>query len=240
MAFMVRKNTGKGSGVVGVREAARLAGRIHAEEISEGFLSSLGPDFLSSLYDTLAEAPGTYVIPAYLSEFGVDTHDMSVSPWSGGQLVGFICGTVSPPIAFRHSIPRLVVPALFVSSRLLKAGVIKNSLETMRYGLFRKRTSSERTGGSPELLSIAVLPNVRNRGVGAALVQALEDRFVQYFVAHGKCGDKNEISYFVSCGAELEKANRFYVSRGFRLRRTFLHHGKLTNEYIRTIPCSKL
>ena len=73
-----------------------------------------------------------------------------------------------------------------------------------------------------ELLSIAVVEDVRGKGIGSAMVEAL----VEYF-------KEREVSTFkVSVDQRLEGADEFYERLGFELKDTIDIYGKKMNIYI--------
>jgi ribosomal protein S18 acetylase RimI-like enzyme len=121
---------------------------LHAELISEGFLSSLGPRFLGRLYGRIARAEGSFLVIAE----------------AGGVPVGFIAGSVALGRLYRSFVVRDGVAAsLSAPVRLVTA--LPRVLETLRHG-----GGGEETGG--ELLAVAVDPRWRGRQVGRRLVEA--------------------------------------------------------------------
>ena len=133
--------------VGGPRDAASAA-RLHAQLISEGFLSSLGPRFLTRLYGRIVRSDGSFLLIAE----------------ADGTAVGFIAGSVALGRLYRSFLLRDgVAAALSAPVRLVTA--LPRVFETLRRG---------RGGGGAddgELLAVAVDPGWRDRHVGRQLVE---------------------------------------------------------------------
>ena len=95
---------------------------------------------------------------------------------------------------------------------------LRRILETLFY-------PSKLADGLPqaELLSIVVDPGARGSGVGTALLNALLEEF-----RRRGCGE-----FRVLVGADLERANAFYVKHGFTLTETTDHHAAASHVYVR-------
>jgi len=134
----------------GTSADAAAAARLHAGQISEGFLASLGPGFLARLYRRVACSPGSFLLVAD----------------EEGDQVGFLAGTLEVGKLYRRFLLRDgVVAAIVAAPRLLRAW--PRALETLHHG--RRETAAGK--GSAELLAIAVDPRWRGRRVGALLVE---------------------------------------------------------------------
>jgi len=128
--------------------------RLHAECIREGFLSSLGPAFLSLLYRSMVHSPDVTLLVARRD----------------GRPVGFVAGAARPREFYQRFLRRNVFRAgALVARRALRPDVARRLVETARH--------VRRSGGRPsaELLAIAVAPDARRHGAGAKLARALED-----------------------------------------------------------------
>jgi ribosomal protein S18 acetylase RimI-like enzyme len=132
----------------GVAADAPAAAVLHGRLISEGFLSSLGPRFLTRLYGRITRAGGSFLIVAE----------------ARGSIVGFIAGSVDVGQLYRSFLVRDGVAAsLSAPVRLVSA--LPRVLETLNHG----RRGEGPVGG--ELLAVAVDPSWRGRHVGAQLVE---------------------------------------------------------------------
>lgn len=128
-----------------------VVARLHAGQISEGFLASLGPRFLERLYRRMCRSEGSFVLVAD----------------DGGRVVGFVAGSVATRQLFSTFVVRDgPFAALRSPGQLLSSW--RRVRETLRHG---RAGDEQRAEG--ELLAIAVDPRCRRGGVGARLVQAL-------------------------------------------------------------------
>jgi ribosomal protein S18 acetylase RimI-like enzyme len=123
------------------------AAGLHAGQISEGFLSFLGPAFLRRLYRRVARSPSSFLLIV---------EDDAV-------VVGFLAGSIDVAALYKaflwHDGP---VAALECSGRLVRSW--RRAIETLRHG-------TGAGGEGAELLAIAVDPDIQGRGAGALLVQ---------------------------------------------------------------------
>ena len=170
-----------------LRQAAgadsRAIASLHSRLIDTGFLSSLGSRFLALLYETLIESDHGQVTVAV----------------SGDSVVGFVAGVDSTSDFYRFFLRRrLLRAALLLVPSLVKPSNWRRILETLRYGGAREQLSGE-------LLSMAVAPQARGRGVGAALVGDLQARMASRGVERMR----------VVVGADNEAAIALYTSTGF-------------------------
>ncbi len=126
--------------------------RLHVERISEGFLATLGPRFLTRLYRRVVDHPGGILVVAA----------------DDGGVVGFVAGVDHTGRLYRSFARRDGIAAGFAAlPRLLRSP--RRVWETFRYG--------RRRGGvdlpDAELLSLAVAANASGHGLGRSLTEAL-------------------------------------------------------------------
>jgi glycosyltransferase involved in cell wall biosynthesis/ribosomal protein S18 acetylase RimI-like enzyme len=195
-----------------VRDAAAMA-RLHADGMPEAFLPTLGPRFLARLYRALATDPEAVALVAE----GVD------------GVVGFAAGVTSVG-GFYRRFARGHGPAaaLAAAPRLVRPGVARRLLETVRYP-----SGAGGNGHGPmpdaELLSIAVAPGFRAGGTGRALADG---------VLAGLAG-RGVDDIKVVVGAANQGANRFYAKVGFReAGQLTVHQGTPSNVWIRSCRSS--
>ena len=146
---------GAGKEPLAIRKARRSdavgISRMHMENISTGFLSSLGLGFLTRLYQAMIEWPQATVLVA----------DAGAGP------VGFVAGVADTGAFYKHFIMRSAIPAgLAALPTLIRPSGFRKAWETLRY--------SEEEGGAgagveAELLSMAVDPPFRGQGLGHRL-----------------------------------------------------------------------
>ena len=182
---------------------ARQVARLHINGIDTGFLSSLGPGFLKQIYKAL---------PGCGSGFGYVWEDPD------GAVVGFIACAESTGKLYKQSLLRRgVLMALPLLRFVFRWSVIKRLWQTLRY-------PAEVGADVPaaELLSIAVDPSARGRGVGKQLMAAAVEAFRRRGIERFK----------VAVWAGNEAANAFYQRCGFTLALQREHHGLPMNIYV--------
>jgi hypothetical protein len=187
---------------------------LHCQSLPIGFISSLGPHFVSLMYSAIAAAPNACVI---------------VCRGSTGEVVGFAAGTTSTGEMFKWILPRYGMRFMWtLVTHFFSPSVIRKIGETVRY----MGESSADSGSSnlpasvlvqAELLSIAVSSESRKLGVGLGLVGAFE-AFLRGRLCHG---------YKVVTHKADPASNAFYMAAGFALQREFEHHGRPMCEYVK-------
>jgi ribosomal protein S18 acetylase RimI-like enzyme len=182
---------------------ARFAAELHAAEISEGFLPSLGRPFLERLYRRIVREPRSFLLVAELDE----------------QVIGFLAGTEDVRALYRafllHDGAGATLAAL---PRVLRSW--RRVLETLRYPGSGQDGAPTGQIGEPlpaaELLAIAVAPTARGLGAGRALVDAFTRELVVRRVPAAR----------VVVGAGNAVAIRLYERSGFLpARRIEVHRG---------------
>jgi len=180
---------------------ARQAAGLHRNGIRSGFLSSLGLRFLTQLYAAIPSCP---------AGFGYVATD-------GEEVLGFVAGTESTGRIYKQALLRRgLLMALPLLRFLVRPSVVKRMIHTLRY-------PSQVDPDLPpaEVLSIAVSPAARGKGIGRSLMAAAMEEFRRRGLPRVK----------VAVWAGNEQANRFYERFGFALASTRLHHGLVMNIY---------
>jgi N-acetylglutamate synthase-like GNAT family acetyltransferase len=180
--------------------------QLHRDGIKKGFLSSLGVQFLTRLYEAINNEQGACVLVAD----------------EDGAVTGFISGVVDIRGLYKRILSgnwfHFVIPLL---GHLVSVSIIKNVVETLFYGLNTKKNKSHPTGCDAELLSVAVNSNYRGQGVGKNLVDGLEVFLKRKYVKE----------YTVVTFSLDERSNGFYCACNFSFAGTFSHHGNVMNIY---------
>jgi ribosomal protein S18 acetylase RimI-like enzyme len=193
-------------------DAAEVA-HLHAEQISEGFLSFLGPRFLGRLYRRIIRHPDSFLLVADL----------------GGQ-AGFIAGSTDVRGLYRQFLVRDGFPAACSSAPRLIVGW-RRVVETLGHGSSDGASAGGSSGPSAELLSVAVAPERRGLGIGRRLV----DSFLEE-VEGRSCPAAH-----VVVGAGNPAAIALYERCGFAIAERFeLHAGTLSLLMRRDRPTSAL
>lgn len=131
---------------------------IHRKEIHEGFLSTLGDDFLTLLYRTLAQSESAFVL--------VDE--------DSGTVQGFIVGAVDTGGVYKQFFKKAGVRALpILLPKLLSLKRIKRVIETLFYPKGKQQDDLP----EPEILNFCVRSELQGKGVGGQLFKALCEEF---------------------------------------------------------------
>jgi ribosomal protein S18 acetylase RimI-like enzyme len=171
---------------------ADIAAALHCAQISEGFLTFLGPAFLRRLYRRVARAPESFLLVVE----------------DGAATVGFLAGSTDVATLYRAFLWRDgPAAALSCSGRLLRSW--RRVVETLRHG------AGDAAEGA-ELLAIAVDPAARGRGAGTLLVEAFlsEIRRQRQHAAHVVVGAANETAVALYRRNGFEVVDRFELHAG--------------------------
>jgi ribosomal protein S18 acetylase RimI-like enzyme len=171
---------------------ADAAATLHGGQITEGFLTLLGPAFLRRLYRRVTRVPGSFLLVVR----------------DGSTTVGFLAGSTDVSGLYRSFILRDGAAAACGSGvRLLRSW--RRALETLRHG-------TGTTAQGAELLAIAVDPAARRRGVGTLLVNGFlaETRRRHEDAAHVVVGADNASAVALYGRAGFRTAQRFEMHRG--------------------------
>lgn len=162
--------------------------RLHAAEIREGFLTSLGLPVLEKLYRAIHRAPHAFILVAR----------------EGDTMVGFLCASTDTRQVYRRVLltawPHLL-PALF--RRLLSWSTVRRCWETLRYP---NRTPPVPDLPDAEILNFCVIAERQGCGVGRALFAAMEKAYRTRGVRRIR----------IVTGARQLSAIRFYEKIGAR------------------------
>lgn len=173
---------------------------LHISGINRGFISSLGPAFVSALYEALA----------------VDENSVVLVARENDKIVGFaaFCSDIRKlyrVAALKHGIRF----AWLLGIKLLSWSRLKKLLGTVLYP-FQKNTL---VLPAAELLATAISQDARGRGIGAMLVR-------QGLAECKKCGI---LQVKVLVAADNVAANKLYHKCGFKLVCQIESHGILSN-----------
>lgn len=184
----------------------RRVAKLHCQQITGGFLTSLGPQFVSRLYRSLVASPEVFLIAAQVDS----------------EIVGFICGSVDTRRAYRDSLPRLCWSLPIVLTKLASFASIKRVWETLRYP--SRQTAVELPAA--EILNFCVAGSCQGRGIGRRLFAELETEFRRRGVE----------SIRIVTGGQQRQAQRFYAAVGASLAGTIeVHRGSPSLVYTHTI-----
>jgi ribosomal protein S18 acetylase RimI-like enzyme len=185
-----------------VAHAGRVAA-LHTQCISTGFISSMGIDFVTSLYDAIVKSKSSLGVVAVRNE----------------KVIGFVAFTTNLNKLYKSIIRRKGLKfALLLAGNVLSLRRIKKIFETLSYPARIKKMNLP----SAELLSIAVAPEERRKGLASQLIE-------KGLRLYRKTGvDKVK----VLIGADNKAGNKLYLKSGFELIGQIVNHGVLSNIYV--------
>jgi hypothetical protein len=172
-----------------VRNSSKVyqdAANLHIASITSGFLSTLGPTFLSLVYRCLDESESTILITKYKDD----------------QLIGFVTGSLGKPNIYQTMLshPFALVFALFPV--MFNFGKLKKIFSILSHSSGSVRASYP----ASELLTICVNSSFRRQGVAQELYSKLCDNFKaksvnKFVIIVGQTLDANQ--FYTEQGASL-------------------------------------
>jgi ribosomal protein S18 acetylase RimI-like enzyme len=175
---------------------------LHVRGINTGFISSLGIDFVSALYEAIAKSASSF-------GFAIEENN---------RVLGFVTFSTNLNKLYKSVILKKGWRfALLLAAKMFSLRRIKKVLETLFYPSRVKKMNLP----SAELLSIAVDPAICHKGLGTVLVrQSLQ-----------RCRELGLDRVKVLVAADNEPANRLYTKCGFKLVGQIDNHGVPSNIY---------
>jgi ribosomal protein S18 acetylase RimI-like enzyme len=176
---------------------------LHIQCISTGFISSMGIDFVTSLYDAIVKSKSSLGVVAV----------------KNGKVIGFVAFTTNLNKLYKSIIRRKGLKfALLLAGNMLSFRRIKKIFETLSYPTRIKKMNLP----SAELLSMAVAPEERRKGLAGQLIE----KGLRHYRKTGV--DKVK----VLIGADNKAGNKLYLKSGFELIGQIVNHGVLSNIYV--------
>lgn len=192
---------------MGPEQRYREVAALHAANINQGFLATLGVPFLALMYRAIDEA----------------THSVLLVEEQGGRVIGFVSGGLGMGPIFRRMLRHPIRLGFSLLPSLLNPKRLKRIIEIVRYG-----SGSGGPSGMPhaELLSIAVDPFARGNGVAERLYGRLQAHFAERGVP----------AFRITVGDSLAPAHRYYQRMGAKpVGRVEVHAGEGSVVYVQQI-----
>jgi ribosomal protein S18 acetylase RimI-like enzyme len=184
-------------------EHAPQVAALHIKCISTGFISSMGIDFVISLYEAIAQSKSSFGFVAVRDD----------------KVLGFAAFTSNINKLYKSIVWKKGLKfALILAGRMLSLKRIKKMLETLFYPARIKNMNLP----SAELLSIAVAGEEQRKG--------LADKLIEKGFQHYKEAGIDKVKVLI--GADNEAGNKLYLKHGFKLAGQIHNHGVLSNIYI--------
>jgi ribosomal protein S18 acetylase RimI-like enzyme len=185
-----------------VTDAPAVAG-LHIKGIHTGFISSLGQEFVTALYEAIVDSQYSFGFVAR----------------ENGKVLGFVAFTTNLNTLYKSIVLRKGLRfAFLLAGKMLSWQRIKKVFETLFYpGRIEKMDLPK-----AELLSIAISEEARGRGLATRLTQQ----------GFAECVNRGIAKVKVLVAASNDPANKLYVKCGFTLAGQIDNHGVISNIYI--------
>ena len=179
--------------------------QLHCEHINQGFLATLGPSFLTLLYEAIDK----------------DKSSVLIAKEVNGKVVGFVSGAVSLRPIYKQLLYRPFSLFIALISCFLSLSKLLKIIEVLRIS-----KNNPVLKGLPrhELLTIVVDPSCQGQGHAEDLFQSL----CSYFEA------VNVMNFKIVVGGKLARANAFYLKMGCVVAGEIeVHKGKHSLVYVK-------
>jgi len=185
-----------------INHASQVA-RLHIEGISTGFISSLGHEFVTALYEAIVESEYSFGFVAVEND----------------KVLGFVAFTTNLNSLYKSIMFKKGLRfAFLLAGKMFSFQRIKKVFETVFYPSRIEKMVLPKA----ELLSIAISDEARGRGLATQLTQ-------QGFT---ECAKRGITKVKVLVAASNEPANKLYLKCGFTLAGQIDSHGVISNIYI--------
>jgi ribosomal protein S18 acetylase RimI-like enzyme len=182
---------------------ARQIAALHIKCINTGFISSIGIDFVTALYEAIAQSKSSFGVVAIRNE----------------KVLGFAAFTLNINELYKSIIWKKGLRfALLLAGRMLSLKRLKKIFETLFYPARIKKMNLP----SAELLSIAVASEEQRKGLASQLI---EKGFQQY-----KEAGIDKVKVLI--GADNKAGNQLYLKHGFEPAGQINNHSVLSNIYV--------
>ena len=179
---------------------------LHIQGISTGFISSLGREFVAALYEAIAEDKNSFGFVAVEDD----------------KVLGFVAFTTNLSRLYKYVAFKKGFKFSFILARKMMS--IQNIKKVWANLLYPKKMK-EMDLPDAELLSIAVAPEGRGRGIAQQLVDA----------GFAECRKRGIDKVKVLVAADNEAANKLYKKCGFEFKIQIDSHQTISNIYIAKI-----
>ncbi|MGA2173005.1 MAG: GNAT family N-acetyltransferase [Sedimentisphaerales bacterium] len=184
-------------------EHARAVAELHISGIKTGFISSLGTEFVTALYEAIAKSTYGYGFVAVRA----------------GKVVGFAAfatdlGGLYKSVILKNGL-RFIFP---LARKMLSPDAVRKALETLFYPARIKRMELP----SAELLSIVIAEQARNKGLATTLIK----------MGFTEAARRGIQKLKIMSALDLKPSNKLYEKLGFECVGQIANHGVLSNVYV--------
>ncbi len=187
-------------------EYARQVAALHIQCISTGFISSMGIDFVTYLYEAIVQSNSSFGVVAVRNE----------------KVLGFATFTTNINTLYKAVIWRKGLKfALLLAGHMCSLKRVKKMFETLFYPTRIKNMNLP----SAELLSIAVTSEEQQRG--------LAHQLIEWGFQHYRETGVDKVKVLI--GADNKAGNKLYLKSGFEHVGQIINHGLPSNVYVAQI-----
>lgn len=187
-------------------EYARQVAALHIQCISTGFISSMGIDFVTYLYEAIVQSNSSFGVVAVRN----------------GKVLGFAAFSKNINTLYKSIIWRKGLRfALLLAGQICSLKQVKKIFETLFYPARIKNKNLP----SAELLSIAVAPEEQRKGLAGELIEM--------GLRHYRKTGVDKVKVLI--GADNKAGNKLYLKCGFEPAGQIINHGLPSNIYVTQI-----
>ena len=187
------------------QHASQVAG-LHISGISTGFISSLGINFVTALYEAIAEDENSFGFVALEND----------------EVLGFVVFTTNLSKLYKYVALKKGLKFAFILARKMTSWKV---LKKIWSNIFYPGKMKNLDLPDAELLSIVIAPQGRGRGLATQLVER----------GFEECASRGIGKVKVLVDAANEPANKLYLKCGFKLAGQIDSHGVVSNIYVAEI-----
>ena len=184
-------------------EHAAQVAQLHITGIKTGFISSLGNDFVTSLYKAMSASESGFGYVAIKDE----------------KVIGFSFFTTNLNSLYKHVVCKGGLKLMMkLASKMVSFSRIKKVFETLFYPIRIKNMNLP----PAEFLSMVIAEEGRGRGLGTQLMKK----------GFRECKDRGEKSIKILAAVDLIPINKLYEKYGFKVAALIENHGIISNVYV--------
>lgn len=179
--------------------------QLHCEQINQGFLATLGPSFLSLLYEAIDK----------------DKSSVLIAKEDDGKVIGFVSGAVSLHPIYKRLLYRPFSLFIILTSCFFSISKLSKIFEILFIG---KNNPILKGLPQHELLTIVVDPEHQGQGHAEDLFASLCNHF----------NAANVKNFKIIVGLDLARAHAFYLKMGCTVAGEMqVHKGKHSLVYVK-------
>lgn len=185
------------------QEYSNQVAALHISGISTGFISSLGLGFVTALYESIAEDDNSFGFVAVEDD----------------KVLGFVAFSTNLSKLYKYVILKKGFKFAFILARKLMS---VQAIKKVWANLFYPKKMKQMDLPDAELLSIAVAPEGRGKGLAKQLTEA----------GFEECQKRGIDKVKVLVAAENQAANKLYQKCGFEFKMQIESHAVPSNIYV--------